>query len=106
MKLLVNPENGWIHVLRDNDMERTIFFARPGASFYFVCAVKDEEELIKIPIYYNHKESIIVVDGVELESEVEVSVKKDEFVETFAFLGEAQLENYCQYAKPFLRAND
>ena len=106
MKLLVNPENGWIHVLRDNGMERTIFFIRKGAKLLFACRVTDEKDLIKIPVFYNHKEGIIEVDGVELESEVEVSIKKDDFVETFAFLSEEDIENYDRHCKIFTRRGD
>lgn len=106
MKLLVNPENGWVHVLRDNGMERTIFFIRKGASLFFVCRVKDEENLIKIPIFYNHKESIIEIDGVGLKENVEISIKKDDFVETFAFLSEEEIKNYDSYCKIFTRKGD
>lgn len=106
MKLLVRPENGWVHVLRDNGFERTIFFVRPGVSLLFVCNVTDEEELIKIPIHYNKKKSIVEVDGVELTEDTEISIKKDDFVETFAFLSENEIEGYSQYAKPFTRKGD
>lgn len=106
MKLLVRPENGWIHVLRDNGFERTIFFIRPGVSLFFVCNVTDEEELIKIPISYKGKNNGIEIDGVELTEDTEISIKKDDFVETFAFLSEKEIENYGQYAKPFTRKGD
>ena len=105
MKLLVRPENGWVHVLRDNDMERTIFFVRPGVSLFFVCNAIDEEELIKIPIGYK-KKGVVEVDEVELTEDTEISIKKDSFVETFAFLTEEHIGCYGQYAKPFTRRGD
>ena len=106
MKLLVRPENGWVHVLRDNDFERTIFFIRPGVSLVFVCQVSDEEKLITIPISYKGKNKGLTVDGVELTEDTEISIKKDAFVETFAFLTETEIENYGSYAKPFTRKGD
>ena len=106
MKLKIDPENGWVHVLRDSDMERTIFFVRKGATTNFVCRVTDEKELIKIPIFYNAKEGIVEVDGVALEEEIEISIKKDAFVETFAFLAEDEIENYDKYCKIFTRRGD
>ena len=106
MKLLVSPKNGWVHVLRDNGFERTIFFIRPGVSLFFVCNVMDEEDLIKIPICYKGKNSGIEVDGVELTEDTEISIKKDDFVETFAFLLEEEIAYYGQHAKPFTRKGD
>lgn len=106
MKLKVNPENGWVHILRDSDMERTIFFFRKGAKLLFTCRVTDEKELIKIPMFYNAKEGIMEVDGVPLEEDTEISIKKDDFVETFAFLPEEQIENYDRHCKIFTRRGD
>ena len=106
MKLFVQPKKGWIDVKTDSDKLRTIFFIRPGASLFFVSRVKDEEEFIKISIYYNSKEDIVEIDGVKLEEDTEISIKKDDFVETFAFLAEDEIKDYDKLCKHLIRGND